>query len=277
MTRFSSLIFVLTLVLMSGVSVAVAAPVILHFDPPNPVVSSGNQITFNVVAEIPDPVIGYGLDLQFDNVALSLDGVEAGSRWLSAKASNGSPLVGLAFPGPVSGPGIVLATVHLHVNQSGCKGATTISVDAKADDLTEGFALEGAGFADFTPASATISLVDVTPPVIANVFANPAVLWPPNHQMVDVALNYGVSDNCDLPQAVACSVSVSSSEPANGTGDGNTAPDAEVIDAHHVRLRAERSGAGSGRIYTNTITCRDSSGNVSSQDAVVTVPHDQQP
>ena len=49
----------------------------------------------------------------------------------------------------------------------------------------------------------TISLADVTPPVIANASADPAVLWPPNHKMVAVTLNYGVSDNCDLPQGIA--------------------------------------------------------------------------
>ena len=40
----------------------------------------------------------------------------------------------------------------------------------------------------------------------------------------------------------------------DGTGDGDTSPDWEVIDAHHVLLRAERAGNGSGRIYTITVT-----------------------
>jgi len=59
----------------------------------------------------------------------------------------------------------------------------------------------------------------------------------------------------------------------NGTGDGDTSPDWEIVDAHHVRLRAERSGAGSGRIYTITITATDSRGNVSSQIVSVSVAH----
>ncbi len=29
----------------------------------------------------------------------------------------------------------------------------------------------------------------------------------------------------------------------------------EIVDAHHVKLRAERAGTGNGRIYTITITC----------------------
>jgi hypothetical protein len=42
-----------------------------------------------------------------------------------------------------------------------------------------------------------------------------------------------------------------------------------------LRLRAERSGSGDGRIYTITITGRDSSGNRSQAKVEVTVPHDK--
>jgi hypothetical protein len=42
-----------------------------------------------------------------------------------------------------------------------------------------------------------------------------------------------------------------------------------------LRLRAERSGSGIGRIYTIIITGRDPSGNMSQAKVEVTVPHDQ--
>ena len=251
------------------------AQVTLRFDPATPTVSSGGAINARVLANIPAPIIGYGLDLQFDNTALSLTGVEVGPAWFSATSANGSPLVGLAFPDPVSGQDTLLGTLHLQVNQGQCKGTTIISLNAAPDDLTEGFALVTGGFADFTPASATVSPVDATPPVISGASADQPVLWPPNHKLVTVTLNYGVSDNCDAAAALACSVSVSSNEPVNGPGSGNTDPDFVVLDAHHVQLLAERSGTGTGRVYTNTITCTDSSGNSSSQDVLVTVPHDQ--
>jgi hypothetical protein len=88
--------------------------------------------------------------------------------------------------------------------------------------------------------------------------------------MVDVTVSYAATDNCGT---VSAALGVTSSEPVDGAGDGNTAPDWEVLDEHHVRLRAERSGQGGGRVYTITITAADSHGNASSQAVTVRVPH----
>jgi hypothetical protein len=84
----------------------------------------------------------------------------------------------------------------------------------------------------------------------------PSVLGSPNHKMVDIVLDYVVSPN------LTPTVAVTSNEPQNGLGDGDQAPDWQVLDAHHLRLRAERSGTGTGRVYTITVTCKDSSGGV---------------
>ena len=88
--------------------------------------------------------------------------------------------------------------------------------------------------------------------------------------MVNVTVNYTITDNCG---SVATSLTVSSNEPVNGRGDGDTAIDWVVLDAHHVQLRAERAGGGSGRVYTITITATDSAGNSSTQAVNVTVAH----
>ncbi|HSB60345.1 MAG TPA: HYR domain-containing protein [Vicinamibacteria bacterium] len=119
----------------------------------------------------------------------------------------------------------------------------------------------------------TVTVVDDTPPVIGGASATPAVLWSPNHKMVDVAVDYAPTDNCGGP--LAASLSISSNEPVNGTGDGDTAPDWEIVDAHHVRLRAERAGSGTGRVYTITISVTDTYGNTSVDAVTVTVPHNQ--
>ncbi len=115
-----------------------------------------------------------------------------------------------------------------------------------------------------------ITVRDTTRPVISNISPNPAVLWPPNHKMRDVTINYTAVDNCSPVTNV---LTVTSNEPVNGTGDGDTAPDWAVLDDHHIRLRAERAGNGNGRIYTITITSTDDCGNVAVSATTVLVPH----
>jgi hypothetical protein len=92
--------------------------------------------------------------------------------------------------------------------------------------------------------------------------------------MVDVTVSYSTADNCSLPSAISCALSVASNEPVNGLGDGDQTPDWTIVDNHHVKLRAERSGTGAGRVYTVTITCTDQAGRSSSQAVTVNVPHD---
>jgi hypothetical protein len=98
-----------------------------------------------------------------------------------------------------------------------------------------------------------IEVYDNEPPKISDISADPYVLWPPNHKMRDVTINYTATDNC----GVAGSLSVSSSDPVNGGSDGDQSPDWEVIDDHHVRLRAEKANNGQARVYTIRISITD--------------------
>ncbi|HEY6214817.1 MAG TPA: FG-GAP-like repeat-containing protein [Vicinamibacterales bacterium] len=103
--------------------------------------------------------------------------------------------------------------------------------------------------------SSGTQLVTVTAsaPSITGLSATPSSLWPPNHKMVLVTVNYALTGGCGNP---VCGItSVTSNEPDNGLGDGDVANDYEIVDAHHVRLRAERAGGGSGRVYTITVGC----------------------
>jgi hypothetical protein len=98
-------------------------------------------------------------------------------------------------------------------------------------------------------------------------------LWPANHKLVPVAAAVSVSDPGD-PSPSCAVASASSNEPENGTGDGDRAPDWVLTGGLGVELRAERAGSGTGRIYAVTVRCTDASGNSSTRDAYVTVPHD---
>jgi len=119
-------------------------------------------------------------------------------------------------------------------------------------------------------ASQRVTVTDKRPPRLSEIIADRIALSPPNHKLIDVYLAYDAADNC---ATTTCQVSVESNEPVNGTGDGDTAPDWEVIDSHHVRLRAERSGKGKGRIYSVRISCADRSNNMTSKTVSVFVPH----
>lgn len=130
------------------------------------------------------------------------------------------------------------------------------------------------GFGGVRVAQVVIEVVDTTPPEIRSATPTPAELWAPNHKMVPVVVAVDVHDICD-PTPTCRIVSVTSDEPLNAAGDGNTAVDWQITGALTVDLRAERSGQGDGRVYTITVECTDDSGNASRTDVRVHVPHDR--
>jgi len=114
-----------------------------------------------------------------------------------------------------------------------------------------------------------VMVEDTTPPEVTEISASPNTLWPPNHKMVDVTISVTAVDTAD-PATVAQIVSVSSNQPVNGTGDGDTAPDWQITGPLTLKLRAERAG-GSERVYTITVEVSDASGNRTSATVTVRV------
>lgn len=118
-----------------------------------------------------------------------------------------------------------------------------------------------------------VTVQDVEPPTIA-VTLNPTSLWPPNHSLRTINATVTVTDNCPNPTYVL--TSITSNEPDNGLGDGDAPNDIQsaVFGTPDLsyQMRAERSGSGSGRVYTAKYTVTDSSGNTAEDEATVTVP-----
>ena len=118
----------------------------------------------------------------------------------------------------------------------------------------------------------------VPPPPELTVVASPSSLWPPSHEMVDVALTV-VPSGGFVPDQITL-VAVTSSEPddAPGGSDGKTTGDIEAetgSDDLTVRLRAERDAHGTGRVYAVTYHAVDTAGTEASGTGYVTVPHDR--
>ncbi len=151
---------------------------------------------------------------------------------------------------------------------------TTLNYDTKFKVGTHIIVLNATDEAGNTAsANATIKVIDTTPPNITAAVM-PDTLWPPNHKYVEVKVNATVSDLGD-PNPKITLVSVTSSEPDNALGDGNTVDDVVIVDNYTFNLRAERSGTDSGRIYTITYKATDASGNTATASVTVTVPHNQ--
>lgn len=121
----------------------------------------------------------------------------------------------------------------------------------------------------------TVSIVDTTPPTLT-LSVSPDTLWSPNHELVSISAAIVVTDICD-PAPTVKLVSITSNEPDDALGDGNTDADIQSAafgtDDRSFELRAERQGGGSGRVYTISYEAMDASGNTTLGQATVTVPH----
>ncbi len=131
--------------------------------------------------------------------------------------------------------------------------------------------VEDAVGAASVPATASIDVVDTMPPVLSCSVAIP-VLNQENHDLVNVGLSAAAVDQCDgnLPAAVHV---FSNEDDQGNTGNGAFSPDAKDIAAGTLRLRAERTGNGDGRVYLIVADATDSSGNRGFNCCTVTVPH----
>jgi len=181
---------------------------------------------------------------------------------------------GSPFPAPGS-----LAPSGMATNQAG-----TFLYTADVNNEINGFSIASNGALTSVPGSpfsngfpggfGLLSLAVFPPkscclaPVITGASAAPNVLWPPDHKFVDVTIDYTVTDPCPN----TCVLTVASNEPPVD----DKQPEWIVVDAHHLQLRAERLGSGTGRTYTITITCtNDTNKKSSTQTVTVLVPHDQ--
>lgn len=149
------------------------ATVTVRFDPPDVTVDLGDIFTLDIVADIPDPVVAWGLDLTIDDgLVLSTwpDNVLCsppviGPEWADPGFTpDGDLLGGIGFPNSVSGTSILLATVTFSAD---ALGDTDLFLgddnpyphESPPNDLTEGFGLDPSGFAEVSYMTGHVAVV----------------------------------------------------------------------------------------------------------------------
>ena len=143
---------------------------------------------------------------------------------------------------------------------AGTGANTTITVVASAPNNTS--------VTDTIQVSAASAVVNTTAAV------STSMLWPPNHDMVNVGLSASATTACDANPTLGVKVYSNENETAD-TGDGPFSPDAKDIAPGTLELRSERMVTGNGRVYLIIATGSDHSGDTGTACTSVVVPLDQ--
>ncbi|RMF76643.1 MAG: PEP-CTERM sorting domain-containing protein [Planctomycetota bacterium] len=149
-----------TLLALGALAIGQAnANVIVSFDPNPAVTTPGGVVNVNIVADMTDKILGWGLDLTLSNPGLaSITNVTVGPLWSGSPGNDGDGLAGLHFPPPgVIGNGILLATVELTAGAS--TGTSDLILSVTPGDQSEGFALDPSGFDTFTLNTGVLNVV----------------------------------------------------------------------------------------------------------------------
>jgi uncharacterized protein len=112
-----------------------------------------------------------------------------------------------------------------------------------------------------------------TPPSCEAAMPSLTQLWPVNHRLVPVSIE-GLADGL---QIVITAIYQDEPVDARAGGSGATAPDATGVGTSVAHLRAERLGAGNGRVYHVDFVASDARGGSCSGTVQVSVPRDQRP
>jgi uncharacterized repeat protein (TIGR01451 family) len=216
-------------------------------------VTEGQTYSYTVVATNNGPATATGVTVS--------DAVPANTTFVSAS------------PGCTQAAGTV--TCAAGTLAAGASSSFTVTVVAgTAGSGITNTATVSADQADPVPANNT-STVHTTlnhNPVCTAVSAGPD-LWPPNHKLVPVTVA-GATDPDGNPLTYTVT-GVTQDEPTDGLGDGDTPVDAVLGSGPNLKVRAERSGLGDGRVYRIAVTVSDGLGGSCTGTATVGVPHDQ--
>jgi hypothetical protein len=149
--------------------------------------------------------------------------------------------------------------------------AYTVTASGGSADLE----FQGGGTSDSLGSMVDAVELNALPIITCN---EPVLLWPPNHELVDVSSAFAITSQDASP--ITYSIRVFSDEqeaPPQDPGTGRHAPDFK--DEHDggrgVLVRSERQGGGDGRIYVAEITAVNAHGSTTGTCAIAVVPRDE--
>ena len=141
-----------------------------------------------------------------------------------------------------------------------CPAPVTVTAEG-AGQVVTGIAIDKAGNTAST--SVTVN-IDKTAPT-ANISVTPAILWPPNHKMVNVAVNGGAADNTSGVASVVITVTDEYGRVQPAVTGFNTT----------IQLQAWRKGEDrDGRHYLISAVITDNAGNKTIVTTEAVCPHD---
>jgi hypothetical protein len=186
----------------------------------------------------------------------------------SVTLKGANPMV-LECPATYNEPGAVVTDA--------CDPSPTLTIEGTVDGGTLGTYTVNYTVSDHsgnaTVATRTVIVRDTKAPLFFS-FVTTHLLWPPNHNLVNVGLKIKVQDACDPDPTITVKVYSDEDDVDAQTGDDHS-PDAADIGVGTLRLRAERSDKGHGRVYLIVLKATDESGNSSYAYSAVVVPKAQ--
>ena len=114
-----------------------AASLDVYLTPSASIVEVADTFEVAITADISEPVLGFGFELSFDSQLFQLDDTTIAPELTPAGKAGGDFISALAFPEPISGRDVLLATATFTALDLG-KGA--FGIDVAEGDLTQGFA-----------------------------------------------------------------------------------------------------------------------------------------
>lgn len=135
--------------------------VCVRFDPALSEIILGHDFEIDIVADINNPVVGWGLDVTVatPGVISSAGDPDIGPSWFAVNAPDGDKLAGLAFPNGIVGTDVVLATLHFTADAD---GETDLLLSVTPGDNSEGFALDPNGFGTYLFGTGHVSVPEPT-------------------------------------------------------------------------------------------------------------------